>query len=386
MKKILSVVGARPNFMKMAPIHKELLKHKSKITHKIVHTGQHYDKKMSDVFFKELELPKPHIYLGVGSESHSVQTAKIMIELEKIVLKENPDLVIVYGDVNSTVAAGLVCSKILIKNPDAKSTGKQKKPIPLAHVESGLRSFDRTMPEEINRILTDNIAEFLFVTEKSGLENLLNEGFDKKKIFLVGNTMLDSLKFYLKKSNKSDILKELCISQKNYVLVTLHRPSNVDNKNNFKKIFEIFRDINRINPELDIVFPIHPRTMKMLKKFRLSAQLESLNNLIITESFGYLDFLKLMIESKIVLTDSGGIQEETTFLKIPCITLRDNTERPVTVSEGTNEVCGLNRKKIRNRINKIESGKFKKGKVPKLWDGKTANRIVKLLLRKIKRY
>jgi len=214
------------------------------------------------------------------------------------------------------------------------------------------------MPEEINRILTDNIAEFLFVTEKSGLENLLNEGFDKKKIFLVGNTMLDSLKFYLKKSNKSDILKELCISQKNYVLVTLHRPSNVDNKNNFKKIFEIFRDINRINPELDIVFPIHPRTMKMLKKFRLSAQLESLNNLIITESFGYLDFLKLMIESKIVLTDSGGIQEETTFLNIPCITLRDNTERPVTVSEGTNEVCGLNRKKIRNRINKNRIGQI----------------------------
>ena len=383
MKKILSVVGARPNFMKMAPIHKELLKHKSKITHKIVHTGQHYDKKMSDVFFKELELPKPHIYLGVGSKSHSVQTANIMIEFEKVVLKEKPDLVIVYGDVNSTIAAGLVCSKILINNPDAKSTGKLKKPIPLAHIESGLRSFDRNMPEEINRILTDNIAEFLFVTEKSGMENLLKDGFNKKQIFFVGNTMLDSLKFYLKKSNKSDILKELCISRKNFVLVTLHRPSNVDNKDNFKKILEIFRDIIRINPELDIVFPIHPRTMKMLKKFRLTAQMESLNNLIITEPFGYMDFLKLMIESKIVLTDSGGIQEETTFLKIPCITLRDNTERPVTVSEGTNEICGLNRKKTRNQIKKIESGKFKKGKVPKLWDGETASRIVKLLLRKI---
>ena len=213
--------------------------------------------------------------------------------------------------------------------------------------------------------------------------NLLKDGFDKKQIFLVGNTMLDSLKFYLKKSNKSNILKELCISRKNYVLVTLHRPSNVDNKENFKKILEIFRDINRINPELDIVFPIHPRTMKMLKKFRLTAQMESLNNLIITEPFGYLDFLKLMMESKIVLTDSGGIQEETTFLKIPCITLRDNTERPVTVSEGTNEVCGLNRQKIRNQIRKIESGKFKKGKVPKLWDGETASRIVKILLSKI---
>lgn len=383
MKKILSVVGARPNFMKMAPIHKELLKHKLKITHKIVHTGQHYDKKMSDVFFKELELPKPHIYLGVGSESHSVQTAKIMMEFEKVVLKEKPDLVIVYGDVNSTVAAGLVCSKILINNPDAKSTGKLKKPIPLAHIESGLRSFDRNMPEEINRILTDNIAEFLFVTEKSGMENLLKDGFDRKQIFFVGNTMLDSLKFYLKKASKSDILKELCISKKNYILVTLHRPSNVDTKDNFKKILEIFRDINRINPELDIVFPIHPRTMKMLKKFRLTAQMESLNNLIITEPFGYLDFLKLMMESKIVLTDSGGIQEETTYLKIPCITLRKNTERPVTVSQGTNEICGLNRKKIRNQIRKIESGKFKKGKVPKLWDGETASRIVKILLSKI---
>lgn len=378
MKKILSVVGARPNFMKMAPVHKELLKHKSKIIHKIVHTGQHYDKKMSDIFFKELELPKPHIYLGVGSESHSVQTAKVMIEFEKVVLKEKPDLVIVYGDVNSTVAAGLVCSKILMR----KANGNIR-PVPLAHVESGLRSFDRSMPEEINRILTDNIAEFLFVTENSGIENLLKSGFDKKKIFFVGNTMIDSLKFYLKKTKKSNILKELCIPKKNYVLVTLHRPSNVDNKDNLKKIIEIFKNINKINPELDIIFPIHPRTVKMLNKFKLKTQIEAINNLIITEPLGYIDFLKLMVDSKIVLTDSGGIQEETTLLKIPCLTLRENTERPVTVSEGTNVICELDEKLIKNNIKKIDAGKFKKGKVPKLWDGKSASRIVKVLLKSI---
>ena len=378
MKKILSVVGARPNFMKMAPVHKELLKHKSKITHKIVHTGQHYDKKMSDIFFKELELPKPYIYLGVGSNSHSVQTAKIMIEFEKVVLKEKPDLVIVYGDVNSTVAAGLVCSKILMNRVNGNI-----RPVPLAHVESGLRSFDRSMPEEINRILTDNIAEFLFVTENSGIENLLKSGFDKKKIFLVGNTMIDSLKFYLKKTKKSNILKELCIPKKNYVLITLHRPSNVDKKENLNKIIKIFQDINKINPELDIIFPVHPRTVKMLNKFRLKTQIEAINNLIITEPLGYIDFLKLMVDSKIVLTDSGGIQEETTFLKIPCLTLRENTERPVTVSEGTNAVCGLDEKLIKNNIKKIDAGKFKKGKVPKLWDGKAACRIVKVLLKSI---
>jgi len=364
--------------MKMAPVHKELLKHKSKITHKIVHTGQHYDKKMSDIFFKELELPKPHIYLGVGSYSHSVQTANIMIEFEKVVLKEKPDLVIVYGDVNSTVAAGLVCSKILMNRANGNI-----RPVPLAHVESGLRSFDRSMPEEINRILTDNIAEFLFVTENSGVENLLKGGFDKKTIFLVGNTMIDSLKFYLKKTKKSNILKELCIPKKNYVLVTLHRPSNVDNKDNLKKIIEIFKDINRINPELDIIFPIHPRTVKMLNKFKLKTQIEAINNLIITEPLGYIDFLKLMVDSKIVLTDSGGIQEETTLLKIPCLTLRENTERPVTVSEGTNVICGLDEKLIKNNIKNIDAGKFKKGKVPKLWDGKSASRIVKVLLKSI---
>lgn len=374
MKKIISVVGARPNFMKMAPIHKQLLKHKSKVVHKIVHTGQHYDKKMSDVFFKELELPKPDIYLGVGSKSHAEQKAHIMIEFEKVLLKEKPDLVLVYGDVNSTIAASLVSSKIL------NSKGKT---IPVAHIESGLRSFDRTMPEEINRMVTDVISDYLFVTEPSGVKNLKHEGIQNSKIYFVGNTMIDSLIFYMKKIMRSVILSELCISKNNFALITLHRPSNVDVKNNLKTILRIFKNINKENPGLDIVFSVHPRTIKMLDKFKLKSFFEEINNLIIAEPFGYFDFLNLISNSKFILTDSGGIQEETTYLKIPCITLRSNTERPITVKTGTNIICGLDEKLITGIIKKIESGKFKKGKIPELWDGKAAERIVNALLKKI---
>lgn len=374
MKKIISVVGARPNFMKMAPIHKELLKHKSKIIHKIVHTGQHYDKKMSDVFFNELELPKPDVYLGVGSRSHAEQKGRIMIEFEKILLREKPDLVLVYGDVNSTPAASIVSSKILLE---------KGKPVRIAHIESGLRSFDRSMPEEINRMVTDILSDYLFVTEPAGLRNLKKEGIDQNKIFFVGNTMIDSLKFYLKKIEKSNVLNELCISKKNYVLVTLHRPSNVDDKNNLGKILRILKSINKINPLLEIVFPVHPRTIKMIEKFKLRKYFDERVNLIITEPWGYLDFLKLTYNAKFILTDSGGIQEETTYLKIPCLTLRENTERPVTAELGTNVICGLNENLILKKIKEIESGKFKKGKIPKLWDGNAANRIVKVLLKKL---
>lgn len=360
--------------MKMAPIHKQLLRHRSKVVHKIVHTGQHYDNKMSDVFFKELELKKPDIYLGIGSKSHAEMTAGIMVEFEKILQKERPDLVLIYGDVNSTTAAALVSAKML----DDKG-----KPVKLAHVESGLRSYDRTMPEEINRMVSDVLADLLFVTEPSGLRNLKKEGISDSKVFFVGNTMIDSLKSYIKNTDKSKILKELCLSEKNYTLVTLHRPSNVDNRENLKKILEIFRGINKINPELDIVFPIHPRTLKMIGKFGLENSFNEIRNLIITEPFGYLDFLKLIRESKFVLTDSGGIQEETTFLKVPCLTLRENTERPVTAELGTNVICGLNQTLIMKKIREIESGKFKKGKIPKLWDGKAAERIVKVILKKV---
>lgn len=360
--------------MKMAPIHKQLLKHKSKIIHKIIHTGQHYDKKMSDVFFKELELPKPDIYLGVGSRSHAQQKAHIMVEFEKILLKEKPDLVLIYGDVNSTTAAALVSSKIL--NDKGRS-------VPLAHIESGLRSFDRTMPEEINRMISDILSDYLFVTEPAGLVNLKREGIDDHKVFFVGNTMIDSLKFYLKKISKSEILNELCISKKNYVLATVHRPSNVDSKENLKKIINIFKNINYINRDLDIVFPVHPRTLKMIDKLKLKNSFEEIINLIITEPLGYLDFLKLTYNAKFILTDSGGIQEEATYLKIPCLTLRENTERPVTSETGTNVICGLNVNIIAKKIEEIEEGKFKKGKIPKFWDGKAAERIVKIISKKI---
>jgi len=358
----------------MAPVHKEFKKHKSKILHKIVHTGQHYDKKMSDVFLKELELPEPDIILNVGSKSHAEQKAVIMIEFEKIILKEMPDLVIVYGDVNSTTAASIVSSKIL----NSKGT-----PIQIAHIESGLRSFDKSMPEEINRKITDILSDYLFVTEPSGIRNLKKEGIDENKIFFVGNTMIDSLKFYMKKIGSSEILKELCISKDKYALVTLHRPSNVDDKNNFTKILNIFASINKINPDLDIVFPVHPRTFKMIDKFKLRNSFDRIKNLILTEPLGYLDFLKLTCNAKFVLTDSGGIQEETTFLQIPCLTLRENTERPVTSEIGTNVICGLNENLIVKKIKEIESGKFKKGKIPKYWDGDAAKRIVNILMKKL---
>ena len=374
MKKIISVVGARPNFMKMAPIHKQLLKHKKKVIHKIVHTGQHYDKKMSDVFFKDLGLPKPDIFLGIGSKSHAEQKALIMIELEKVIKKEKPDLVIVYGDVNSTSAATLVCTK---------QSDEKLNAVPVAHVESGLRSFDRSMPEEINRLVTDVLADYLFVTEPSGVRNLQREGISDKKIFFTGNTMIDSLVSLLPLIKKSDVLKELCVSEKNYALITLHRPSNVDSKENLSKIIGIIKSINQSCPNINIIFSIHPRTQKMLDKFGLTKVLNSIDHLIITEPLGYLDFMKLVTTAKFILTDSGGIQEESTYLKIPCITLRENTERPVTAELGTNTITGLNEKEVTKYLGQIEKGTYKSGKIPKFWDGNSAERIVKVLLEKI---
>ncbi|MCI0472646.1 MAG: UDP-N-acetylglucosamine 2-epimerase (non-hydrolyzing), partial [Ignavibacteria bacterium] len=279
MKKIISVVGARPNFMKMAPLHKEFQKHKNSVKHVIVHTGQHYDKNLSDVFFMQLELPKPDINLNAGSGSHAEQTAEIMKKFEKIVIKHKPDLVIVYGDVNSTLAASVVCSKTLIDN----------KPVPVAHVEAGLRSFDRTMPEEINRIVTDSLADYLFVPELSGMRNLLQSGISRNKIFFTGNIMIDSLKGFIKQASKSKILGQLSVSKKDYVLITLHRPSNVDSKKSIRELLEILKSINRISDILDIVFPVHPRTVKMFENFGLYSALEEVHNLILTEPLGYID-------------------------------------------------------------------------------------------------
>ncbi len=359
--------------MKLAPIERELKKHRSLFNHLIVHTGQHYDHRLSKVFFKDLDLPEPDIYLGAGSGSHAEQTAKIMTEFEKVVLKEKPDLVIVFGDVNSTIACALVCSKI----HHAGGT------IPIAHVEAGLRSFDNTMPEEINRIVTDALSEMLFITERAGVENLLEEGVSKKKIYLTGDTMIDSLVHFSKKISSSDVLKRLGLSKQSYILATIHRPVNVDSRQNLEKIISIFEKISKealkFNPEMKIVLPIHPRTLKMAEKFSLLKRLKNIKNLITTEPAGYTDFIKLLTDCKFVVTDSGGIQEEATFLKIPCLTLRESFERPETLILGSNTLCGLNENLIIKKTAEIYSGKYKKGKIPRLMDGKAAQRIVKAI-------
>jgi UDP-N-acetylglucosamine 2-epimerase (non-hydrolysing) len=376
-KKIISVVGARPNFMKLAPIERELKKFKSLFTHLIVHTGQHYDHRLSKVFFKDLDLPNPDIYLGAGSGSHAEQTAKIMTEFEKVVLKVKPDLVIVFGDVNSTIACALVCSKI----HHAGGT------IPIAHVEAGLRSFDNTMPEEINRIVTDALSEMLFITERAGVENLVNEGVKKSRIFLTGDTMIDSLVHFRKKISSSDVLKKLGLKKQNYILATIHRPVNVDNRVNLEKIISIFEKISTkalsFDPEVKIVLPIHPRTLKMAEKFSLLKRLKSIKNLVTTEPAGYTDFIKLLTECKLVVTDSGGIQEEATFLKIPCLTLRESFERPETLMIGSNTLCGLNEKLVVKKTAEIFTGKYKKGKIPRLMDGKAAQRIIKAIITRL---
>ncbi len=377
-KKIISVVGARPNFMKLAPIELELGKLKNLYTHLIVHTGQHYDHRLSKVFFKDLDLPEPDIYLGAGSGSHAEQTARIMAEFEKVVLKEKPDLVIVFGDVNSTIACALVCSKI------HHGSGT----IPIAHVESGLRSFDKTMPEEINRIVTDSLSEMLFITEPVGVEHLLTEGVSKKKMYLVGDTMIDSLVYYREKFERSKILKILGLEKGRYILSTIHRPVNVDSRQNLQKIISIFRSISKLAAKYDesmkIVLPVHPRTLKMAEKHRLLNSLKSIKNIVLTQPAGYTDFIKLLTDCKIVVTDSGGIQEEATFLKIPCLTLRDSFERPETLTHGTNTLCGLNEKLVVKKIRDIFEGKYKKGRIPRLMDGKAAKRIVKAIKTRLK--
>lgn len=347
--------------MKVAPLHKAFQKYARSIRHLIVHTGQHYDAAMSKVFFEDLELPHPDFYLGVGSGSHAEQTAKIMVEFEKVLQQQKPDLVLVVGDVNSTVACSLVSVKM---------------GIPVAHVEAGLRSFDRSMPEEINRLLTDAIAGYLFVTEPSGVENLKREGIAESKIFLVGNVMIDSLAHYRQKAKGSKILEQLKLKPRAFTLVTLHRPSNVDDAGSLEKILKIFE---RLSERTTIVFPIHPRTRKMIERFGLNGRVSSLKNLKLVDPVGYLDFLNLIKHSQLVLTDSGGIQEETTYLGIPCLTLRENTERPITVEMGTNQLCGLDVERIIRASFEVFEGKIKHGSVPEFWDGNTAERIATIL-------
>ncbi len=361
--RICNIVGARPNFMKIAPLIDEMRKH-PEIEAKLVHTGQHYDEKMSKLFFHDLGLPVPEVYLGVGSGGHGEQTGKVMIEFEKILMADRPDVVLVVGDVNSTIACGLVAVKLGIK---------------LAHVEAGLRSYDRAMPEEINRVLTDQISDYLFLTERSAFANLERESVARERCFFVGNVMIDSLMKHRDRAEKSSILHELKVDSKKFGLITLHRPSNVDVQENLENIFGALLHIQR---DLPLVFPVHPRTRKQMQLFGLGEKIAQAPNLVLTDPLGYLDFLKLTAHARLVITDSGGIQEETTVLGVPCITVRENTERPVTATEGTNVVIGMSPQRILEESYLILEGKGKKGGVPELWDGKAAERIVKILLEK----
>ena len=389
MKKILLVVGARPNFMKVAPVYKEFKKHPEKIDVRLCHTGQHYDVKMSDVFFQQLGIPEPDYYLGVGSGSHAVQTANIMIEFEKVCHEMKPDVVLVAGDVNSTIACGLVAVKLHIK---------------LGHIEAGLRSFDRTMPEEVNRLLTDAISDYLFVTEKSGLENLKNEGVPDEKIIFTGNCMIDTLVSFLPLLPPSpfqnaagepilpspssakgipsgvgaggEVLEGHLgeVREGQYILLTFHRPANVDTKEFFVSLKEFVAKYGR---DHKIIFPIHPRTRTNMVRFGM--QIED-PNLILTDPLGYLEFLNMMRHAKVVVTDSGGVQEETTYLGVPCITVRDNTERPITVEVGTNILAGTDFKNVFSALDDLLAGKVKKGQIPELWDGRAASRVVEVFI------
>lgn len=346
---IFIVAGARPNFVKIAPLIRELQKQKS-LTWKLIHTGQHYDYQMSQSFFDELEIPSPHYYLQVGSGTHAQQTAKIMTAFEKVCIQEKPDLAIVVGDVNSTIACAITAKKLHIK---------------VAHIEAGLRSGDLAMPEEINRIVTDSISDYFFVTEQSGLENLQKEGKKKECIFFVGNIMIDNLFHFYQKVKKHPT--------EPYVVVTMHRPSNVDSKEKLKTLLSVFRTIAM---EKKVFFPIHPRTQKKVEAFCLTSLLEH-PNIITSPPLPYLEFLQLWSQAFLVITDSGGLQEETTALKIPCLTIRENTERPITTTQGSNTLVGTSAQKILHHYHKLQDSK--NYQVPKLWDGKTAQRIVATL-------
>jgi UDP-N-acetylglucosamine 2-epimerase (non-hydrolysing) len=409
--KILTVVGARPNFMKAAPIIAAINEHNRRlladtadrpepqveaIRHILVHTGQHYDELMSGSFFSDLNLPKPDIHLGAGSGSHAVQTAEIMKKFEEVLLGEKPDVVVVVGDVNSTLACALVTSKISFDSDGSRPM--------IAHVEAGLRSFDRSMPEEVNRILTDHVSDLLFVTEESGLQNLRNEGVSPDKIHFVGNTMIDSLLHFKEKAEASTILEKLALARqggknggansvRRYALLTLHRPSNVDNRDIF---LNLIAGLEELATDCPVVFPVHPRTQRRIKEFGFEFSLSGSvrkhkgniqgpgkwrESIILTDPLGYLDFLCLMKHATLVVTDSGGIQEETTILGIPCVTVRENTERPITVESGTNTIAGTKTDTIKDAIRR-QLGRKRDDRVPRNWDGRAGARIINILVRR----
>jgi UDP-N-acetylglucosamine 2-epimerase (non-hydrolysing) len=349
------IVGARPNFMKMAPILAEV-RRRPQFCPRLIHTGQHFSPEMSDTFFRELEMPQPDINLEVGGGTATAQSSEIMRRLEPVFRENRPDLVLVVGDVNSTMAATIVATQL---------------GIPVAHVEAGLRSFDRSMPEEINRILTDAISQFLFITEPSGMANLLAEGVAKEKIFPVGNVMIDTLLKFREKARRSTILEQYSLDRASYAVVTLHRPSNVDAPDRLRELYAVLVELSRTLP---VVFPVHPRT-----RLRLTEIAEPAPGLMLVPPLGYLDFLRLMSDARLVLTDSGGIQEETTVLGVPCLTLRENTERPITVEQGTNRLIGVDPAAILDAARHTLANGYTNGRIPELWDGRSAQRIVNVL-------
>jgi len=364
MLKVINVAGARPNFMKIAPIVAAMKRRASEFQPLVVHTGQHYDEAMSEAFFRDLDLPRPDVYLGVGSGSHAAQTAAVMQAFEPVVIKEKPDWVVVVGDVNSTLACAIVCAKLHIK---------------VAHVEAGLRSRDRSMPEEINRLLTDQIADLLLTPSRDGDANLRAEGVPEARIRFVGNVMIDSLMTQLDRARQSSVLKTLELQEKSYAVLTLHRPSNVDEQTAFIRILDA---LELISERLPIVFPAHPRTRKMIDELGLGTRVQSIKGLRVVDPIGYLDFLRLTSCARLVLTDSGGIQEETTVLGIPCITLRENTERPITVEMGTNTIAGTDTNKIVAAATRALDNPLPESnvRIPEFWDGRAADRILDALL------
>ncbi|MDA8098000.1 MAG: UDP-N-acetylglucosamine 2-epimerase (non-hydrolyzing) [Nitrospiraceae bacterium] len=356
--KIHLVCAARPNFMKIAPLFHALRK-EDWAEPVIVHTGQHYDPNMSDAFFEDLGLPVPHIHLGIKNGSHAEQTAKVMVAYEKVLLSDRPDLVVVVGDVNSTMAATVTAAKLCV---------------PVAHLEAGLRSFDRSMPEEVNRLVTDALADMLWTPSRDASENLQQEGVPSHKVRLVGNIMIDSLELMREKIESLRAYEDFGLSPENYGVVTLHRPSNVDDPAVLEKLCSILGDIAR---DLPLVFPVHPRTRKNMEREGLWSGLEQVRNLSLPEPMNYVRFLSLVMSSRFVLTDSGGIQEETSYLGIPCITVRKNTERPVTVTRGTNKLCSLN--EVAQRVSEVLRGPVRHHTFIEFWDGNTAGRIVQFL-------
>ena len=359
--KILNVIGARPNFMKVAPLHRVFLNQPG-IKSKVAHTGQHYDAHMSDVFFDQFNLPPPDYHLNVAVGTQTQQTADIMLKFETVMTVEQPDWVLVVGDVTSTLACALVAVRMGIR---------------VTHVEAGLRSNDRRMPEEINRILTDHLSDLLFVTEQAGLDNLRREGIAHEKIHLVGNVLIDSLVQYRRKAADLNTVGALGLVPGQYVLMTMHRPANVDNESGLQRIVQIVENTAMYRT---VLFPVHPRTRANLVRFSLMDRLTTIPNVRLLEPQGYLEFLNLMEHAAIVITDSGGIQEETTYLQVPCLTFRDNTERPVTVDLGTNQLMAdMNPETVRQKVTEILTGRFKPGIIPPLWDGQAAGRIVDVL-------